>query len=233
MLAKKIMEQKFECKFCKKKFHKEITLTTHMCVKKQRYMDADAAGPRFGLRVFQRFYTLTIRGTKTAKSLDEFINSPYYIDFVKFGNHLATLRPLHPEQYIDYVLLNGVKLKDWSKDFVYDVYIEDLVRKEPADAGCERTISEIMKWSEENNTAFTDFFTAISANEAAYLVHMGLISPWVLYLSESGGNLIGRFNEDHAKMVSGIIDASFWMKRFKKSPDDVEFIRSLLEQVGL
>lgn len=227
------MEQNFECKFCKKKFHKETTLTTHMCVKKRRYMDIESAGSRLGFRSFRRFYEITMRATKKPKSVDDFINSPYYIDFVKFGNHLAILKPIYIEQYIDYVLLNGVNLKDWTKDFVYEIYITDLVKKEPAVSGAERTITEIIKWSEANNTDFVDFFSSISSNEAAYIIKMGRISPWVLYLASSGGNLMARFNEDHANMVAGIIDAGFWMKKFKKAPDDVAYIKSLLEQAGL
>ena len=232
MLVKKKMEQNFQCKFCGTKFHKETTLTTHMCVKKQRYMDVNATGPRLGFRTFQRFYELTTK-TKKPKSIDDFINSPYYIDFVKFGNHLALLKPVHLEKYIDFVIMNGVKLKDWTKDSVYEVYVEDLVKKEPAVSAAERTISEIMDWCEINRVEFKDFFFSISANEAAYKIKTGKISPWVLYLSVSGGDLISRFNDDHAKIIGTIIDAGFWMKKFKKADDDVEYITSLLEQAGI
>ena len=131
MLAKKAMEQTHVCKFCKTKFHKSTTLSTHMCVKKRRHLDINTAGSRFGLRAFQRFYTLTTQ-SKSLKSIDDFIDSPYYIDFAKFGNHLAQLKPLYIEKYIDFVIMNGIKLKDWSKDYVYDTYIDDLIKKEPA-----------------------------------------------------------------------------------------------------
>ena len=65
------------------------------------------------------------------------------------------------------------------------------------------------------------------------MIRTGKISPWVLYLCESGGPLTDSFNQDHAKMIGSIIDPGFWMKRFKNNNDDVEFIRSLLEQAGL
>lgn len=226
------MEQNYKCKFCGTKFHKETTLTTHMCVKKRRHMDLNSTGSRFGFRTFQRFYERTMN-TKTPKTTDDFINSQYYIDFVKFGNHLALLKPVHIEKYIDFVIMNGVKLKDWTKDFVYDLYIEDLVKKEPANSAVERSITEMMEWCEANNTPFNEFFKSISANEAAYLVRTGKISPWVLYLASTGDQLMNRFTEDHAKMIGLIIDPGFWMKKFKKSEDDVDYIRSILEQAGL
>lgn len=226
------MKQDHQCKFCGKQFHQEKTLTTHMCVKKQRHNDANAAGPRIGFLTFQKFYAISTN-SKKPKTLDEFINSQYYIDFVKFGNHLALLKPVHIDQYIEFVIKNGVKLKDWTKDSVYELYVEDLVKKEPAASATERSIVEIVSWSEKNGTSFTDFFDKITANEAAYLIRTGKISPWVLYLSTNGGDLMSRFTEDHAKIIGNIIDASFWMKKFKKNPDDVDYIRNILEQAGL
>lgn len=226
------MEQNYKCKFCGTKFHKETTLTTHMCVKKRRHMDIDSTGSRLGFRTFQRFYEKAT-ASKTPKSTDDFINSPYYIDFVKFGNHLALLKPVHTEKYIDFVIMNGVKLKDWTKDFVYETYIEDLVKKEPAVSATERTVEEIASWCEENKANFSDFFNVVNANEAAYLIKTGKISPWVLYLASTGDNLMSRFNEDHAKMIASIIDPGFWMKKFKRQEDDVSYIKEVLEQAKI
>lgn len=226
------MKQEHICKFCGTKFHKSSTLSTHMCVKKQRVLDADATGPRLGFRAFQRFFELTAQ-VKRPKTLEEFIESPYYIEFAKFGNHLANLKPLYIEKYIDFVIQNGVKLKDWTKDFVYDCYINDIVKKEPAISATERTIIEIVEWSEKNNKQFVDFFYTISANEAAYMIKTGKISPWVLYLAPSGESLMSSFNEDHAKIIGTIIDPGLWMRKFKKAADDVEYIRNLLSQAGL
>lgn len=228
----KLMEQNHECRFCGKKFHKDITLATHMCVKKRRFVDLESAGSRYGFRTFQRFFEITAAGKKL-KSTAEFIDSPYYIGFVKFGNYIALLKPLHPDQFIDFVIRNGVSLKDWTKDFVYETYIENLIKTEPASSATDRTITNIAEWCEKNSTQFNRFFYDVSANEAAYMIRTGKISPWVLYLAETGGELMSRFNKDHSKMFSEMIDASYWMKIFKKNTDDVEFIRSLLEQAGL
>lgn len=194
-------------------------------------MEIDSVASRFGFRTFQRFYDLTAT-SKKPKTTQEFIDSPYYIDFVKFGNHLANLKPVYPEAFIDFVIKNSIKLKDWTKDFVYDTYIEDLVKKEPATAAVDRTITEIIEWTTANGTAFNTFFRDVSANEASHMIRTGKVSPWVLYLCNSGGDLIERFNEDHAKIIGNIIDPGFWMRKLKKS-DDVDYIRSILEQARL
>jgi hypothetical protein len=226
------LKQENTCKYCGKVFGKSKTLAAHMCVKKRRYSDINSAGSRFGFRTFQRFYELTMN-SKKPKTQDEFINSQYYIDFVKFGNHIALLKPVYPDKFIDFVIINSVKLKDWTKDFVYEFYIEDLVKKEPAASAADRTITEILEWCTTNNVEFKDFFVKVTANEAAYMIKTGKISPWVLYLCATGETLMSRFNADHAKMINEIIEPGFWMKKFKKASDDVDYIKNLLEQAGL
>ena len=230
--SRKSVIQPFVCKFCGTKFHRENTLTTHMCVKKRRHMEIDTPASRFGFRTYQRFYELTMSAKKT-KTTQEFIDSPYYIDFVKFGNHLANLKPVYPEKFIEFVIKNSVDLKNWTKDYVYYTYVEDLVKKEPATAATDRTITEIVEWTTENNVAFNEFFGHISANEASHMIRTGRISPWVLYLSESGGSLMDSFTADHTPMIGDIIEPGFWMKKFRQNGDDVDYIKALLEQAGL
>ncbi len=229
MMARK---QENVCAYCNKAFEKITTLGKHMCVKKRRHMDINSAGSRFGLRTFQRFYELTQHGKKV-KTVQEFVDSPYYIDFVKFGNHIHTLRPVYPDQFIEFVIRNSIKLNDWCKDYVYDIYIEDLVKKEPAESATDRSIQNMIDWATENNVEFTEFFSRITANEASHMLRTGKISPWVLYLSETGDSLMSQFNEDHSKIMGKIIDPSVWAKKFKNNSSDVDYIRNLLTQAGL
>jgi hypothetical protein len=232
MLKINKMEQKFVCKFCDKRFHKEKTLATHMCVKKRRFMDIDSTGSKLGLRAFQKFYEMTT-AVKKEKTVEDFINSDYYIGFVRFGNHLALLKPLYTEKFIDFIIKNAIPLDKWTKDDIYYAYINDLVKTEPAESATVRTLETIIKWCDGNNTAFVDFFENVSANEAAFMIKTGKLSPWVLYLSANGDILLNKFTEDHTKMFKEIVDASFWAKKFKKQLDDVKYIKDMLQQASL
>ena len=226
------MEQNYGCKYCGAKFHREKTLLTHVCVKKRRYMEIDTPASRFGFRAFQRFYELT-SNQKKLKTQQEFIDSPYYIDFAKFGNHIANLKPIFPEQFIEFVISNGVKLKDWTNDQVYYLFIEDLIKREPANSAAERTITNILEWCENNKVLFNEFFRNVGPNEGSYLIRTGKISPWVLYLCESAEVLMNSFNEDHSKIIADIIDPGYWMRKFKKQNEDVIYIKEVLHQAGL
>jgi len=226
------MQKEFECKYCSKCFTKPTTLAVHICPKKRRFLDIDIPSSRLGFRVFQRFYQLTTT-SKKLKSVEEFIESQYYVEFVKFGHYLIDIKPINIDQFIDFVINNSVKLKDWTKEFVYDQYIEDLIKKEPADSAVERSILTIDEWIQKNKVDMNTFFKNVSANEAAFLIRRGRLSPWVLYLAESGDPLMQSFNEDHAKIIGSLIDPSYWHRKFKSKSEDVEFISGVLKSAGL
>lgn len=229
MQLKNKMEQ---CKFCGTQFRQEKTLGSHVCVKKRRFMDLDSTGSRIGFRSFQRFFELTSQNRKP-KTTDDFINSPFYIDFVKFGNYIALLKPVYIDQFIDFNIRNSVKLKDWTKQYVYDTYIEDLIKKEPPFDAIDRSIVFITEWCNENSVQFNEFFIKISLNESAYMIQTGKISPWILYLSETGDNLINQYTDDHSKLIGIIIDPGFWMRTFKKNENEVTYIKNLLNELKI
>jgi len=224
--------QKYVCGFCQKAFRNEGTLLAHMCVKKRRNLDRDNVASRMGLELFRRFYELNTP-TKKAKTFEEFIDSKYYATFIKFARHLMDLRPVDQGRFIDYVFQNGVKERNWCKDKTYEDYIADLLSKEPASRGLERSIQTMDEWAKENDVAFNEFFVSVSPSEAVHFVKMGKISPWVLYLAESADYLWDRLSEEQANMIAGVIDPRIWRAKFEIKKDDCNFVREMLYEAGL
>ena len=103
------MASKYKCTYCGKEFTKERTLQVHMCEPKRRYLQRDEKWVVNAFMVFQRFYQIHQHNSKT-KTYDDFVKSPYYNAFVKFGRYIMHINPLYPTKYIDYVLQSKVKL---------------------------------------------------------------------------------------------------------------------------
>jgi hypothetical protein len=203
-----------------------------MCVKKQRHLDKDSVASRMGLELFRRFYELNT-ATKNAKTIDEFINSRYYTAFIKFARRLMDLRPVDQSRFVDYVFRNGIKDRDWCKDKVYEAYIVDLLSKEPASRGLERSINTMNEWGEKYDLPFNEFFIHVAPAEATHLVKMGKISPWVLYLSTTSDHLWDRLSDEQADIISSVINPKIWKAKFELKKDDCSFTRGILQDAGI
>ena len=220
------------CKWCEKSFMSERTLSAHMCIKKRRWADKDLTHTRLGYRVFQMFYEINTTASKS-KTQEEFVKSQYYDGFVKFGRSCVTNEYLQPEKFAEWLIKEGKKLKDWSKDTLYDEFLLTYVKKEPGMKALERNIIYLDNWAKENNTQWQNYFTEVSTPRAVHDIRSAKVSPWVLYLSETGGELLTRFNDEQVEMIKHIIDTTFWMKQFGHNREEVEEIKTTCEVAGI
>ena len=203
-----------------------------MCVKKRRHLDKDNVASRMGLELYRRYFELNT-ATKNAKTIEQFIESRYYKSFIKFARRLMDLRPVDQARFIDYVFRNGVKDRDWCKDSVYESYIVDLLSKEPASRGLERSIKTMEQWGSDHDVPFNMFFAQVSPSEATHLVKMGKISPWVLYLAETSDLLWDRLSDEQASIISSVVDPKVWRVKFEIKKDDCSFTRDILREAHI
>lgn len=221
-----------ECQYCKKDFKSERTLSAHMCVKKKRMLEKETIGSRLGFFVFQRFYDLTTNAKKQ-KTIDDFINSRYYLSFVKFGRHLADLRPIDSNAFVDYVINNGIDINDWHKDSTYFLFLKHHMEEEPYERAIERTLFEMQKWADDNGCSICDFFRNISTFEIVNMIKSGRISPWVIYLTNSGVEMLEKFSDEQLAIISDTINSDFWKNKFLRNRDDVIFVQQTLNSFNL
>lgn len=185
-----------------------------------------------GLLTFQKFYEFNSKG-KTKKTFDDFASSPYYTAFVKFGSFLINTAPIYPEMFIDFVIKSGVKLDHWCRDELYDTYISELIKKEPADGAIQRSIKTMMDWSEANNSPWEHYFAYVNLNRATHDIKEGLISPWLILNTKSGKEMLQRMNDEQLDIIGPMIDPQFWMRRFKTLPADVELVKDIVKEAKI
>jgi hypothetical protein len=178
------------------------------------------------------FYDMSVMNSKP-KSLEDFIRSQYYEGFTKFGRACIFNEWLYPEKYAEHLIKNGVKLADWSKDKIYDKYLLEYVKRETGLRAMERTIMYLTDWATETGKPWQDYFKVVSTNRAVYDIRAGKISPWLLYLSETGDQLLTRFSEEQVKMIDEIRDPNFWLKIFKENTTEVAEVQDMCEAAGI
>ncbi len=227
--------EQYKCNFCKKVFVREQSLINHMCEKKRRWIAKDERHVKLAFYAYQEFYR---RNTNSkTKTYEDFINSQYYVGFVKFGKHITTINIIEPNEFILFVLKTGVKLEHWCKDYVYEEFVRYQIERESCDKAVERNILLMEQWhlqvNKNTEANWNDFFREISTTLAVYYIKTGRISPWVLYQSRSGRDLLSRMSDEELGLVGKYIDVKFWNKKFNKYPNDVKFVNDVCKEAGL
>lgn len=227
----KSLQLSYKCEHCGKLFAKEKTLVVHICEQKRRYLSRNEKHVQAGFLTYQRFYALTQKSKE--KTFEEFATSPYYTAFVKFGSFVVNTAPIYPDRFIDYVIKSGVKLDHWCRDALYEQYLTELIKIEPADGAIQRTIQTMMDWADENSATWEHYFAYVNLNRATHDIKEGLISPWVLLNSKEGKGMLQRMNDEQLAIVGPIIDPQFWMKRFKSLPADTELVKDVIKEAKI
>jgi hypothetical protein len=62
-------------------------------------------------------------------------------------------------------------------------------------------------------------------------VSNGRISPWAVYCSESGVNMLGRLNQEQIAIVYPWIDPDYWHKKLNNSTD-ADWCKYILKEAG-
>ena len=215
----------FKCEFCKKTFVKERSLMIHSCEKKKRYLWKDEPYSRIAFRSFQ-IYWKTLMRAKKDKTFDDFIDSPYYTTFIKYGKFVVDTPVFKPEQYLDFLIKNESPVDKWIVESVYDVYMREQIRKEDPYDAVARSIQTMTEWAVERNTDWTAFFRDVATPYAVLLIKKGMISPWALYTA--GGSLLGRMSSEQLLMIKPMVEPLFWRPVFRRMAEEFSDIEKIL-----
>jgi len=222
---------KHECEFCKRSFAKETTLFSHVCQYKHRWIERDKKGNRIGFQAWLQFYLRNSTGTKN-RTVEEFIKSPYYNAFVKFGNHCVEINAVNISRFTDWLLKEQIKIDVWCTDTVYTKYLIDYTRNEDAFDAIARSIETSIKLAEQENIQTSDCLRYCNPNRICYAITTGKISPWLLYQSDSGTKFLSELNEDQVSMVISYISPEQWAIKFRRDPDMAKQVKELLKAGG-
>jgi hypothetical protein len=226
-----IGKPKFKCEFCAGEYVRESTLMTHMCESKRRWMNKDLQGNRIAYQSFVQFYKKN-SSSKKQKTYEEFIKSPYYTAFVKFGNHCVEISALNVSRYADWLVKSQIRIDTWCTDTNYTNYLLEYIRTEdPLDA-IHRSIETTMALAEVEKIQSRDYLRYGNVNRICLEITRGRISPWMLFQSESGVKFVESLEQGHVKMVFDYIDPEKWALKFHREPENVKQVKELLNAGG-
>ena len=224
-------ETENRCEFCDKVFKKATTLGSHICPKKNRWLARHQKNSVIGFAAWQQFYASGFSSMKT-RTIEDFIHSPYYAAFTRFGTYCMDAQVLNIPRYIDWLLKEQVKIDDWNKDTKYSKFLMGYLRTEdPLDA-VARSIENMIRLAEAENIPTSDYLRLTNPNKICHEITTGKISPWALFQSDSGVQFLSNLNADQERMITPYIDPTQWAIKFIRDPKTASEIREILSAAG-
>ena len=225
----------YTCQYCKKSYAKESTLTAHLCEPKRRWQQEKEQGVQLGLKAYLRFYEIS-QGSAKLKSYTDFVESPFYSAFVKFGRHLVAIRAVNTTSFIDWLLKNNKKLDNWTSDKLYLEWLQQYSKKESVQDALERALKEMQDYADNDlilGNSFSNYFKLGSRNRIVNHIQNGRVSPWVVFNCASGIDFLSSLNEEQIVIIMPWIDPDFWQRKFKDYAADTEWVKDILQKAGL
>jgi len=222
---------KFNCEFCKREFLRETTVYKHICENKRRWLEKDNHGNRLGFQSWLQFYKKNTSGKKN-RTNEEFIRSPYYSAFVKFGNYCVDVNAINVSRFVDWLIKNQIRIDTWCQDSIYTKYLIEYLRYEDPMDAIHRSVETTIEWASKEGIQPRDYLRYGNVNRITQLITVGKISPWMLYHSNSGTQFLDNLNQDHVKMILDYINPEQWAIKFKREPENVRTVKELLNAGG-
>jgi hypothetical protein len=222
--------KKFSCEFCEREFIRENTMLKHLCETKRRWQDREKHGNRVGFNSWIQFYNKN--STKKKREYMDFAKSAYYTAFVKFGNYCVETQVINVSRYVDWLLKNQISIDTWNRDSHYTKFIIDYLRSEdPLDA-IARSIETTIALAQQSKILTKDVLRYGNRNSICYEITKGMISPWMLYHSESGLQFIEKLDATQQKMILDYINPEQWAIKFNKNKNIISQVKELLSAGG-
>jgi hypothetical protein len=218
-----------KCSFCNRIFTWEKTLFAHVCEQKRRFQSREDRHVSLAFKIFQRVCSVM----KTKSTWDHFEKSQMYGAFVKFGRYIYDIHAINPMAFVDFLLRVEAKIDQWCAPSYYDAYVRELTKIETPMDALSRNILLMQQWAQDSNEHWTDFFRKVAPAQAVAWINSGRLSPWVLFLSGSAGDLLNRLSAEQMGLISKVVDPDYWGTKMSLHPKEVDAVREILDEAGI
>jgi len=180
---------------------------------------------------YVKFYQFNQTQTKT-RTYEDFVNSPYYAAFVKFGNYCINTKCIKTERFIEWIVSSEIKLDKWATDAAYTQFLETALKTENVNDALARAFEFSLDWGDEKNMEANGVLRYGSPSRICHAITTGKISPWIVYKSLSGQEFLSKLPTEQMQMIWDVIDPNAWQPIFERKLADVTYVEKILNDAG-
>lgn len=226
----------YKCRFCDKEYKREESVTTHKCLKRDRYNDRESRHMREAYRLyveFMNFHHLAMK--KSEEPLMAFIKSKYFNDFFEFAEYILDSEILNKDKFVTEILTSGKPVYEWRTHKTLEEWVLKNIREEHPRRAIERSIMALDEWGTATENDWWTFFDNASTERAIMWFEMGKVSPWLIYVANptSGNRLLNRMSDTELSYLFKFIDPTYYQIKTIQYQSEVQELRALLTEFNL
>lgn len=202
-----------------------------MCEAKRRLEMRNDPAVTLGYMGFQKFYSMN--GVRKEKTYEEFAKSPYFKAFHRWAMYCRHTKVVDSMTYLDWLLKEQVKIDKWNTDRVYDTYLKNFLYIESADSALERSWLTFNEWADNMTSIPSHYLMHASTSRIVSDITRGRLTPWILYVSSQGQNILSKMNQEQLALIIDYINPDRWLKKIDKNPVELETVKHWLAEKGI
>lgn len=221
----------FTCQYCGAKYVDELKYIAHRC---KAMVRAEQIRTPVGQAAWS-FYQKWMKAYKRrAASADTFVDSRYYVSFIKFAKFVHKVNIPDVDVFIRLMKDRDISPTMWTMDPVYTIYLEYMDNHLPPNNQIEITIHTLFRIAEVADCDVGEIFEILEPEEIIELLRSRSLSPWVLLFSNKFKHvLINRTTPDQRIIMETIIRPTHWKKQFAKHPQTVERVKQYIKELDI
>lgn len=221
----------YECNFCNKKFSSLVKLHTHECEAKRRH---EFSKTKQGLIAYETYcYWQKCRGYRVT-NVQTFLDSKYYNCICQFIKYSKVIGLPDKNLYIDFMISCKLLPNFWRNEELTTFYMQKFDEITPPRKLIKISLSTLSTLTELLDCPVDKVFTKLEPIELIQLINERKITPWLLLLSKSFLIYMRDIaNSQDRILLNSIVDADVWRLRFKKNPEIVQYVKQIVNTIGL
>jgi len=222
----------YECQYCGKKLLKKATFDKHECAKMVKLKSCKT---KKGLAAFNDYKLwMTIKGQHVPR-FETFVDSRFYNSFMGFQDFVSSKGIPDRKMFISYMVSLQMSPMFWTSNAnIYENFIAYYDATKTPMEMVNVTLATMHKLSDIFECDIGDVLENLLPSEIAKLVFERRLSPWLLLLSKKFNHYLHML-EDPSQyiMITNVIDVDEWHKKFKKNPEAVAAIKSIIFELHI
>lgn len=227
--------KRFICKFCQKSFAYESKFREHECKQMKRHLEIQTPIGQAAWSYYQ--FWMRTQHRHISSGITSFLDSKYYISFVKFAKFVQKISLPDVNLYIKLMVQKTMPPPLWMSDEIYAVYLDHLDKKLTPSQHAEISINTLFAYAKKNGldeSEVDQIFDILHPNDLIAMLRERRLSPWLLLQSKSFARMLrDRTTPEQFIIIQTIIHPDVWHDKMAKHPDEVAKMKKYVEALGI